>query len=180
VEARRNDRFRRSFAGSASERLPFPAEPTYPLYSMIRTLSVALLAVTALALAADTPSTPQGGGSGARRRYDPAAVETISGEVLRIDRIPSRRGTGTAVHLAVRASAGETVDVRLGPAWWVDGQNVRVKENDKVEVKGSRVSIGGAPVVIAAVVNKKGKTLVLRNDAGVPAWAGQKAPARQE
>jgi len=29
-------------------------------------------------------------------------------------------------------------------------------------------------------VNKKGKTLVLRNDDGVPVWAGQKRPARQE
>lgn len=147
--------------------------------TMIRPLSVALLAVTALALAADTPSTPQGG-PGARRRYDPATVETISGEVLRIDRIPSRRGTGTAVHLAVRAIGGETVDVRLGPAWWIDGQKVRVKQRDKVEVKGSRVSIDGAPVVIAAVVSKNEKTLVLRDDAGVPAWAGQKAQARPE
>lgn len=145
---------------------------------MIRALSLALLAVTTLALAADTPSTPQGG-PGPRRRYDPATVETISGEVLRIDHLPSRRGTGTSVHLAVRVN-GETVDVRLGPAWWVDGQKVRVKEKDKVEVKGSRVTIGGAPVVIAAVVNKNDKTLVLRNDAGVPAWAGQKAHARQE
>ena len=147
---------------------------------MIRAISVVLLAVATLALAAEVPSTPQGGAPGARRRYDPATVETISGDVLRIDRIPSRRGTGTAVHVAVRVSSGETVDVRLGPAWWIDGQKVRVKEKDKVEVKGSRVTIGGAPVVIAAVVNKNEKTLVLRNDAGVPAWAGQKAHARQE
>jgi hypothetical protein len=146
---------------------------------MMRVLSVALLAVTALALAADAPSAPQDT-AGPRRRYDPGTVETISGEVLRIDRVPKRRGTGTAVHLAVRVSSGETVDVRLGPAWWIDGQKVRVKERDKVEVKGSRVSIGDRPVVIAAVVNKKDKTLVLRNDAGVPAWAGQKAHARQE
>ena len=146
---------------------------------MIRTLSVALLAVTALALAADTPPSPQEGGAG-RRRWDSGTVETISGEVLRIDHVPKRRGTGMVVHLEVRASNGETVDVRLGPAWWVDGQSVRVKENDKVDVKGSRVSVGGEPVVIAAIVNKKGKTLVLRNDDGVPVWAGQKRPARQE
>jgi hypothetical protein len=145
---------------------------------MIRTVSVALLAVTAFALAADAP--PPGGGPGGRRLYDPATVETISGDVVRIDRIPKRRGNGTAVHLAVRVESGDTVDVRLGPAWWVDGQKVRVKEKDKVEVKGSRVTIGGAPVVIAAVVTKNEKTLLLRNDAGVPAWAGQKAHARQE
>lgn len=37
----------------------------------------------------------------------------------------------------------------------------------------------GAPVIIAAVVNKNDKTMVLRNDAGVPNWAGQKAHAPQ-
>ena len=145
---------------------------------MTRVLSVVLVAVTAVALAADAP--PQGGGPGARRLYDPATVETISGDVVRIDRIPKRRGNGTAVHLAVRVDGGDTVDVRLGPAWWIDGQKVRVKEKDKVEVKGSRVTIAGEPAVIAAVVTKNEKTLVLRNDAGVPAWAGQKAHARQE
>ena len=151
---------------------------------MIRTLSASLVAIAtlalALALAAETPATRQDGSAGVRRRYDPATVETISGEVLRIDHVPKRRGTGMVVHLAVRASTGETVDVRLGPAWWVDGQRVRVKEADQVEVKGSRVSTGGGPIVIAAVVNKKGKTLVLRNDDGVPIWAGQKAPARPQ
>ena len=147
---------------------------------MIRTLAVALLAVTALAFAAEAPSTPEGGGPGARRRWDPGTVETVSGEVLRIDHVPRKRGTGMVVHLEVRAGTGETVDVRLGPAWWVDGQKVRVKENDQVEVKGSRISVGGEPVVIAAVVSKKGKTLVLRNDDGVPAWAGQKPPPRQQ
>ena len=147
---------------------------------MIRTLAVALLAVTALAFAAEAPSTPEGGGPGARRRWDPASVETLSGEVLRIDHVPRKRGTGMVVHLEVRAGTGETVDVRLGPAWWVDGQKVRVKENDQVEVKGSRISVGGEPVVIAAAVSKKGKTLVLRSDDGVPVWAGQKRPARPE
>jgi hypothetical protein len=146
---------------------------------MIRALSLVLVVVT-FALAADTPPTSQGSGPGARRRYDPATVETISGDVVRIDRIPKRRGNGTAVHLAVRVEGGDTVDVRLGPAWWIDGQKVRVKEKDKVEVKGSRVTIAGTPVVIAAVVTKNEKTLLLRNDAGVPAWAGQKAHARQE
>jgi hypothetical protein len=145
---------------------------------MIRVLSIALLGLLFLAVTVSAePDSPAAAGPG--RRYDPNTVQTISGDVLRIDHVPSPRRTGTAVHLALRVSADETLDVRLGPAWYVDAQKMRIKEKDHVEVKGSRVTIGGAPVVIAAVVNKNDKTMVLRNDAGVPNWAGQKAHARQ-
>jgi hypothetical protein len=41
-----------------------------------------------------------------------------------------------------------------------------------VEVKGSRVTIAGKPVVIAAEVKKGDETLKLRDDNGIPAWAG--------
>src|SRR5580765_8191135 len=89
-----------------------PALPRIPPGPMTRALTVTLLAIATLALTADAPSAPQSPG-GPGRRYDPSTVETISCEVLRIDHIPSRRATGTAVHLALRVKPGETVDVRL-------------------------------------------------------------------
>jgi hypothetical protein len=41
-----------------------------------------------------------------------------------------------------------------------------------VEMRGSRVTISGKPAIIAAEVKKGDNTLVLRDSAGVPAWAG--------
>jgi hypothetical protein len=45
-------------------------------------------------------------------------------------------------------------------------------KGDKIEVKGSRVTISGKPAIIAAEVKKGDTILVLRDSAGIPAWAG--------
>jgi hypothetical protein len=41
-----------------------------------------------------------------------------------------------------------------------------------VEVRGSRVTMGGKPVIIAAEVRKGDAVLTLRDDQGVPMWSG--------
>jgi hypothetical protein len=47
-----------------------------------------------------------------------------------------------------------------------------IEKGDKIEVKGSRVMFAGKQAIIAAEVKKGGSVLVLRDSAGVPAWAG--------
>jgi hypothetical protein len=140
--------------------------------------SILAMAAGALLLAAAASAQP-GPGPG-RRLYDPGTVETVSGEVVRVEHVPSPRGMGTGVHLVLRTDSAGILPVRLGPAWYVDQQEVKIGAHDRVEVKGSRVSVGGTSTVIAAVVKKAdGQTLVLRNDAGVPQWAGARAHRRQ-
>jgi len=41
-----------------------------------------------------------------------------------------------------------------------------------VEVKGSRISIQGQPTIIACEVKKGNNVLKLRDDRGMPLWAG--------
>jgi hypothetical protein len=45
-------------------------------------------------------------------------------------------------------------------------------KRDAIEVKGSRVTVAGKPVIIAAEVKKGDKTLKLRDDGGIPVRAG--------
>ena len=59
----------------------------------------------------------------------------------------------------------ETVSVHLGPSWYMENQDVKLEPKDKVEVKGSRITFGGKPAIIATEV-KKG------DEAGYPVWAG--------
>jgi hypothetical protein len=47
-----------------------------------------------------------------------------------------------------------------------------LKNGDSVEVKGSRVTFAGNPAIIAAELKKGDAVLKLRDDNGVPAWAG--------
>jgi hypothetical protein len=64
------------------------------------------------------------------------------------------------------------MSVHLGPAWYIENQDMSVKTGDKVEVKGSKVEIGGKPVIIGAEVKKGEDTLILRDESGVPLWSG--------
>jgi hypothetical protein len=57
----------------------------------------------------------------------------------------------------------------------VDEQSVKIAKGDEITVKGSRITFEGKPAIIAQTVTKGGSTLVLRDAAGTPAWAGSGA-----
>jgi hypothetical protein len=103
--------------------------------------------------------------------YDPKSVETISGEVTSVDRITPFKGMVGGVHMNVKTDK-ETISVQLGPSYYLENQDVKIEAKDKVEVKGSRISFGGKPAIIAAEVKKGEEVLKLRDDAGFPVWSG--------
>lgn len=112
-----------------------------------------------------------GPGGGYGRMYDPNTVETIAGEVTKVDYVTPLKGMAQGVHLLLKTDQG-MVHVHLGPAWYVENQDVKIAPKDRVEVKGSRVTIQGTPAVIAAEVRKGDEVLALRDDSGMPRWAG--------
>jgi hypothetical protein len=114
-----------------------------------------------------------GGGLAYNRMYDPKTVETVSGEVLSVDRTPFGRRGAMGVHLTLKTDK-ETIPVHLGPARYVDQQGITLAAKDQIEVTGSRVTFRGKPAIIAREVKKGGQVLTLRDAAGVPAWAGQR------
>ncbi|HVO92369.1 MAG TPA: hypothetical protein VMT22_05980 [Terriglobales bacterium] len=112
-----------------------------------------------------------GPGSPYNRFYEPKTVETISGEVTKVDRITPARGMSGGVHMLVKSDK-ETISVHLGPSWFLENQDVKIDAKDKVEVKGSRITFGGKPAIIAAEVKKGDEVLKLRDDNGFPVWSG--------
>jgi len=108
------------------------------------------------------------------RMFDPKTVETVSGEVAKVNRIPHRRGRSDSVHLILKTDK-EEIPVHLGPSWYLDKQDVKIGQNDKVEVKGSRVTFKGKPALIASEVKKGDALLKLRDENGIPAWSRKKA-----
>jgi hypothetical protein len=129
------------------------------------------MAVSTASFAAPRMGMGMGGwGMGTKygRMYNPQTVETIAGEVVKVDKIRPMKGMSYGIHLVVKTESGET-SVHLGHAWYIENQDMSVKTGDKV---GSKVDIGGKPAIIAAEVKKGEDTLVLRDDAGVPLWSG--------
>jgi hypothetical protein len=105
------------------------------------------------------------------RMYDPKTVETIKGEVLKVDRISPIKGMSYGVHLTVKTDK-ETISVHLGPEWYLEYQDVKIEPKDKIEIKGSRITFQGKPAIIAAEVKKGDEALKLRDENGIPAWSG--------
>ncbi|WP_299489648.1 hypothetical protein [Acaryochloris sp. IP29b_bin.137] len=106
------------------------------------------------------------------RDFNPDTVETISGKIVRVDQVASQgRRSGKGVHLSVETS-DETVDVHLGPSWYLDEQQFNLKSGDPVEVTGSKVTDASSPTLIAAKVKSGDTNIDLRDENGMPAWRG--------
>jgi hypothetical protein len=112
-----------------------------------------------------------GVGTAYQRMYNPATVETITGTVESVEKVTPMKGMYYGIHLMVKTDK-ETIPVDLGPGWYIERLDTKIEKGDKVEVKGSRVTLSGKPTIIAAEVKKGDNVLVLRDSAGIPAWAG--------
>jgi len=112
-----------------------------------------------------------GMGSQYNRMYNPATVETLSGAVETVDKVMPMKGMHSGVHVVLKTDK-ETISVQLGPEWYIERLDTKIQKGDTIEIKGSRVTFAGKPAIIAAEVKKGDSTLVLRDSAGIPAWAG--------
>ena len=112
-----------------------------------------------------------GVGSQYDRMFDPNSVQTVSGEVVSVDKFTPASGMSSGVHLLVK-TATETISVHLGPSWFIENQDTKIAPKDRIEFKGSRITYKGKPAVIAAEVKKGDEVLTLRDANGVPVWAG--------
>lgn len=136
-----------------------------------------MLAVAYLAAVSAVSAQPWHGSGGwgmrspYQRMYNPATVETISGEVTTVDKVTPMKGMGYGIHVVLKTDK-ETVQIHLGPGWFIERQDISIAKGDRIEIKGSRILIGGKPVIIAAEVRKDKDVLVLRNSAGIPVWSG--------
>jgi hypothetical protein len=74
------------------------------------------------------------------------------------------------MHATVRTQAGP-LSVHLGPTWFIDNLDTRLGVGDRVTVTGSKVTLNGAPVLIAARVQLGDDVLELRDETGRPHWA---------
>ena len=112
-----------------------------------------------------------GMGSQYNRMYDPKTVGTISGEMISVDMITPMKGMSQGVHLTLKTDK-EIISVHLGPWWYIENRDIRIEPKDKIEVAGSRITYQGKPAIIAAKVKKGDEVLKLRDENGLPVWAG--------
>ncbi len=102
------------------------------------------------------------------RMFDPKSVTTVQGDVVSVDTVEGRRGQG--VHLTL-AMGSEKLLVVLGPSFYLEQQPTKVTQGDRIEVKGSRITWGDQPVLVAQEIKKGSEVLTLRDAEGIPLWS---------
>lgn len=112
-----------------------------------------------------------GPGSSYNRMYDTKTVETISGSVISIDQILTDKNMSVGIHLLLNTENGN-VSIHLGPAWYIENQDIQIIKGDNVSVTGSKVTYNGDQVIIAKEVIKGDQLLKLRDENGFPLWSG--------
>jgi len=149
----------------------------------MRAIVIASLVATLTPLVAAAQPGPCGHSSGSGgwgnaghwgRIYDPGNVITLDGTVNAIEEFVPPRGMSNGMHL-VLATKDAKRTILLGPSWYIEHQDTDLAVGDAVQVVGSRQTLDGQEVVIAKTVMKGNQLLRLRDDDGVPLWAGCRA-----
>jgi hypothetical protein len=126
-----------------------------------------------LGLAASSDQTAQ---AEPEPRYDSATtvdMMTVVADVREVPRGNPLSGSHLMVRLDSAKETSETIDVYLGPANYLKDFEVTFAKGDRVQVIGSKVKYGGAPVVLARQVRRESTTLYLRDENGTPYWRGR-------
>jgi hypothetical protein len=127
------------------------------------------------------PSEPRGGGWGADtpygRLYDPAKEEVISGHIVSIETRAPMPGMAPGMQMLVQTDDGQSTRVQVGPAWYLERQNLNMQENTHVQVTGAQAEIDGQPVLMAREVQFDGKVVTLRDAQGMPMWSSLQGAA---
>ena len=109
-------------------------------------------------------------------RYDSATtvdMMTVVADVREVPRGNPLSGSHLMVRLDSAKETSETIDVYLGPANYLKDFEVTFAKGNRVQVIGSKVKYGGAPVVLARQVRRESTTLYLRDENGTPYWRGR-------
>jgi sporulation protein YlmC with PRC-barrel domain len=105
------------------------------------------------------------------RLYDPAKEQTISGQVVSIEPSAPMPGMAPGMQMLVQTDDGKSTRVQVGPAWYLERQDLDVKENTHVQVTGARAELEGQPVLMAREVQFDGQLVTLRDAQGMPMWS---------
>jgi hypothetical protein len=131
------------------------------------------LSSAALLLAAATLATVEAqrrSPTGTAPNYDVATEVTLSGTIEDVKTIPGP-GLQGGVHLMLK-TAKETIEIDLGPEWFLKKQTYQLNKGDDITVVGSRVKRDAGETVIARQITKGKETMTFRDEKGFPRWSG--------
>jgi hypothetical protein len=101
----------------------------------------------------------------------------MTGTIDSVKNVPSQGRGGGGLHLVLTAPSG-SIEVHVGPAWFVSSKNITFAKGDALTVVGSKVTLAGQDVLIAREIKKGDQVLILRDAKGFPLWSGRSRTTR--
>ena len=86
-------------------------------------------------------------------------------------------GMAPGMQMLVQTDDGKNTRVQVGPTWYLERQDLDVKENTRVQITGAQAEIDGQPVLLAREVQFDGQLLTLRDMQGMPMWSSVRRAA---
>jgi sporulation protein YlmC with PRC-barrel domain len=94
----------------------------------------------------------------------------IRGTVTNVGRGEISPGTAEAVVVNVRDRQGQEHTVKLGPAWFLQRQDLMVRAGEEIGIEGRQIEIEGRQMILAETVRTVHAGLRLRDEQGQPRW----------
>jgi hypothetical protein len=101
--------------------------------------------------------------------FNPGTVNTVSGEVVRVERAAAGSGRDYCVQALLKTTKGQ-VTLVLAPQSFMKKRGLTIAPQDRLTVTGSSVSVLGKPILLAMMVQGD-RTMKLREASGRPVWA---------
>lgn len=133
----------------------------------IKALSAAaMLVACALPL---TTASAQDSAAAKSRSYDAAAAVSLTGvSIVRVDTL--RQGENASVS-ALLLSGTDSITAMIAPVTFLSSNSLTLAAGDVIDISGSKMTMGGRPMLVATEIKKGETKLVLRDKAtGAPAW----------
>lgn len=93
---------------------------------------------------------------------------TIDGKVVEMTEVHLGDG-GSARAVKISTSSGEET-VLVGPAWYMDNQELMYRPGDPIKLKARRITVDGKEHLVAGSIDHNGRSTTLIDDDGRPVW----------
>jgi hypothetical protein len=99
-------------------------------------------------------------------KYDKSNEVKVKGVIEEV-----KTAEDNTVHITLKNDKG-SLDVMLAPEKFLKEMEISFAKGEAVEILGSQMTNEGNPLLLAREVTRNGDVMVMRDDAGKPAWVG--------
>jgi sporulation protein YlmC with PRC-barrel domain len=105
-----------------------------------------------------------------QQRFQQGEQVEIRGTISNITQGEVIPGSAQAVVVTIRDQQGEEHNVKLGPSWFLQRQDMTLRTGEEIAIEGRKIDMDGQQVILAQSARTTQAGLWLRDEQGRPRW----------